>query len=316
MSSSSNFLNPFRPGIGTPPPLMGRRPNIEQVLKTTLNRLKTGEVMPNFAYLYGPRGNGKTVLLRWLEEQAASVRVLTITLDPIDLVSHMDLVAAVLKHVDPEKSGIELKNVLLKIPLLEAQLAQRDRPVHTLTDVLKATKRPLLIILDEAHTDDVSLGVLKTLMNAVQTAGSKIPIALVLAGTPGLEDKLRATGASYWSRSEKLPIGRLSTEASVDVITLPLDDMGIVADPVSVERLVHVANRYSYFLQLYGHAAFDAVQESGTNRFGPREFEVAVTGAMDSRTDYYMDRFQEFDDVNELQLARSVALAFKGHVVV
>ncbi len=84
--------------------------------------------------------------------------------------------------------------------------------------VLQAAKCPLLIVLDEAHMDDVRPDTLKSLMNAVQTVGwTKYQTALVLAGTPGLKDQfqLRQTQASYWIRGNRLPIGLLSPSAAL-----------------------------------------------------------------------------------------------------
>ena len=62
--------NPFRPGAGRPPAHMGRRPEVERPLLEVLTGLRTGEADNYLVYLYGPRGNGKTVLLGWLRERA------------------------------------------------------------------------------------------------------------------------------------------------------------------------------------------------------------------------------------------------------
>ena len=48
--------------------------------------------------------------------------------------------------------------------------------------------------------------------------GRARPIALVLAGTPGLETTLGAAGASFWSRGVTLPIGLLSDEEAHAVL--------------------------------------------------------------------------------------------------
>ena len=63
-------MNPFRPGAGRRPRYMGHRPAIERPLLDIVDRLRAGEADLRLTYLYGPRGNGKTVLLRWLAEQA------------------------------------------------------------------------------------------------------------------------------------------------------------------------------------------------------------------------------------------------------
>lgn len=63
-------MNPFQPGAGLLPGYMGHREGIERPLLDIVNRLRAGQRGPRLAYLYGPRGNGKTVLLQWLAEQA------------------------------------------------------------------------------------------------------------------------------------------------------------------------------------------------------------------------------------------------------
>ena len=63
-------MNPFRPGAGRRPGYMGHRPVIERPLLDIVDRLHAGEADLRLTYLYRPRGNGKTVLLRWLAEQA------------------------------------------------------------------------------------------------------------------------------------------------------------------------------------------------------------------------------------------------------
>lgn len=62
----------------------------------------------------------------------------------------------------------------------------------------------LLITFDEAHRAPASR--LAELLDKVREAGREMPVAIVLAGTPGLEDTPRKSGASYWSRGIKLGV--------------------------------------------------------------------------------------------------------------
>ena len=68
--ADSMSMNPFQPGAGLLPGYMGRREGVERPLLDFVDRLRAGQQGPRPAYLYGPRGNGKTVLLRWLANQA------------------------------------------------------------------------------------------------------------------------------------------------------------------------------------------------------------------------------------------------------
>jgi len=64
----------------------------------------------------------------------------------------------------------------------------------TLTDLLtlRCAHRPLVVLLDEAHTLDVAVG--RALLNAGQSTAAAAPFLLVLAGTPGLTQQLERAG--------------------------------------------------------------------------------------------------------------------------
>ena len=66
--------NPFAPGPGRMPPVLAGRETEQTQLRTCLLRLQNGkEVNPTL--LSAPRGMGKTVLLRWLQQQARAAKV-------------------------------------------------------------------------------------------------------------------------------------------------------------------------------------------------------------------------------------------------
>ena len=71
-----------------------------------------------------------------------------------------------------------------------------------------ALRKPVLVTIDEAHTLPLKLG--RALLSAGQRwQHSGLPAMLLLAGTPDLPEHLNAMGATFWERSEELPIGRL-----------------------------------------------------------------------------------------------------------
>ena len=67
----TDVLGPFQPGPGRMPPFLAGRETEKQLFEGLLQRLRSGKPPPSELILYGPRGNGKTVLLRWLREAAA-----------------------------------------------------------------------------------------------------------------------------------------------------------------------------------------------------------------------------------------------------
>ena len=86
---------------------------------------------------------------------------------------------------------------------------------------LRARPRPLLLALDEAH--QMGPGLARDVLNTVQELQSEgHPVLLILAGTPDLPRHLNAMGASFWDRSEKLPIGRLGPHDAAEAVRVPL----------------------------------------------------------------------------------------------
>ena len=148
------------------------------------------------------------------------------------------------------------------------------------------------------------------LLNAVQLAGQQRLVGAVLAGTPGLLDTLSASRASFWSRGEKLAVGLLSGGEACAVLAQPFLDAGLGADADVVAELARAADDYPYFLQLYGAAAWDAVQATGAGELRPEHVATAIEATSVPRRKYYRERYEEFRKENALPLARDVALAF------
>ncbi len=236
-------------------------------------------------WIYGPRGNGKTELITWFERQISELEtpIDLITLDPNDLAERQGLIDSVSQQLATRRGNWNfLENVQfdanIQLPGVGGVgITHGPRfSSRNLVAVMTASKRPILMTLDEAHT--ASPAVLKNLLDTLQLAGKMIPAGLVLAGTPGLEDTLQATGASYWSRGQTLAIGRLEPDSAAAVLAKPLLNAGFVTKSKAIERLVHVANRYPYFLQLYGRSAFSAVLDGKRRCLGTKEYDQGRTG--------------------------------------
>lgn len=69
---SRSRRGPFRPGPGRLPPYLAGRESEQALCRALLGDLTDGLAPPRELVLHGPRGNGKTALLVWLEQEAAS----------------------------------------------------------------------------------------------------------------------------------------------------------------------------------------------------------------------------------------------------
>ena len=73
---------PFRPGAGALPPYLAGRTSEQALCRALLGDLRDGLAPSRDLVLHGPRGNGKTALLVWLQQEAAAypgVDVLSLT---------------------------------------------------------------------------------------------------------------------------------------------------------------------------------------------------------------------------------------------
>lgn len=77
--------NPFVPGHGQMPPYLAGREREQAALRDLLAYLRAGTGAPRSAVLAGPRGNGKTALLRWFCREAETVDVDAVWLTPSEI---------------------------------------------------------------------------------------------------------------------------------------------------------------------------------------------------------------------------------------
>ena len=176
----------------------------------------------------------------------------------------------------------------------------------------RARKKPLVLLLDEAHTLDGEVG--GALLNASQLVGRSLPFLLVLAGTPNLRSHLNTMNASFWNRTERRPIGRLDAEATAAAIRRPLESEDIAIDGDALEHVVRESHGYPFFVQVWGQALWRQVSGKESPETGRRLTQGALAAAETDfdreKNDYYLDRYEELEKLRLLPVAREVAVAF------
>ena len=305
----STELGSFQPGTGRLPPYLAGREEEQALFREVSDDLRSGVPVARLLVVYGPRGNGKTALLRWAKREAegddgldAHWLVGSEIPAPGDFVARLGL-GSWLRKIAPESVSIAGIGVSLR--------GGEDRPL-LLAEALeaRAKAKPLLILLDEAHTLKPEVG--QWLLNAAQTAGRRAPFLLVLAGTPDLRARLSEMEASFWNRAEQLPLGRLDETAAGEAIRRPLAEDGIGVEEEALAHIVRESHGYPFFVQLWGRAVWDRVRGAGGGA-GPVTMAVAEEAAGEfeiRRNRYYSDRYRELEERELLPAARAVAAAF------
>ena len=309
MQPARSELDLFTPGPGGMPPYLAGREQEQQLCRTFLERLRKGAAPPRELILYGPRGNGKTTLLSWLAEEARGRDAVdVIHLTPAAIPNEERLVQRLL----PPKWWRTLLPGKVTISGVEWQPG-RPRDASSLDEVLAARseKKPLLLLLDEAHTLDAGVG--HALLNASQVVGRRRPFLLVLAGTPQLESRLSEMHASFWSRSELLPIGRLDAAATADALRVPLEGEKVAVDESALAKVVVASQGYPYFVQLWGEALWGRVvagRSAAGGRIAETDVEAVRADFEQRKGRYYLQRYNELQEEGLLPAARAVAEAF------
>ena len=322
-------ISPFNPGDGIIPPELTGREKEQHELRSCLARLQHKIAPSNNMIVCSPRGNGKTVLLRWFErfikeDNARNIDILWLTPDEIpttelllDQLARSDWRAKFAKDlqtsldatVSPEALGIPLGEANLTLHAGTAQ-QQKFRNLVAKELTARCTKKPLVVIIDEAHTLDIETG--RTLLNASQKTRAAAPFLLILAGTPGLQKQLQRMGATFWERSERLYPNLLSPRDTANALVKPLEKYHITCEGDCLETIIQDTQGYPYFVQLWGDKLFDALKQRGQARIDQDITKLARSEVDTRRKYFYRDRYNEIKEAQLAALATTLGTAFSA----
>lgn len=292
--------NPFAPGPGRMPPVLAGRETEQTQLRTCLLRLQNDkQVSPTL--LSAPRGMGKTVLLRWLQQQARTAKVEMLEISANEARTLLDLAGLLAPKLLEVASvsnkgkanigitGIELSRAVTMTP---AALAARLKQ-----ELIKQRRnKPLIISIDEAHT--LNPEVAQVLANLDQNlVKENCPIWTILAGTPGLTSRLAsaAVAATFIERSDPMSPSLLTGDAPREALVAPLEERGWSVNEAASRTILTDAQGYPFFLQLWGRALWEAGVSLKARRLDEAAVAMAGEAVNERRTIFYKDRCRELE---------------------
>jgi hypothetical protein len=301
--------NPYTPNAGAKPPaLAGRDEELEafQILLARLLRGRTEQSM----LVTGLRGVGKTVLLTRFGELAREGGWVTVDAEITKNADFGDrlvnLTRRALLQLAPRDRWKKRARRAARV-LRSFQLTLRsDGSVTAGFDVDPAEGLADSGILDEDLTDVfVALGEaaqeqgsgvvflidevqfldapeFEALIAAIhKTVQRQLPITLVGAGLPQLP-RLAGEAKSYAERLFKFPaIGRLTDDQARAALAEPARQLGLEFEADALRAVVEFTQGYPYFLQEYGNALWNQVDESPVTAV---DVEL-VRGAVEAKLD-------------------------------
>ena len=315
----TKFSNPFKPGSGHLPPYLAGRENEQDVFRNNLVDMSAGISPPAPTVLYGPRGMGKTVLLRWFKNEVEPsgakkdlIRVVWVTPDqlgsPSDLWKCLMPPETLKSKMTPEgvTAGFNVE-VLAASATWKAKDLFKQTFQKTLIDQCK--KQPLILLMDEAHKMDEDL--CNNLLNLHQIISPESPFMLVLAGTPGLQNFLSKVGASFVERSRNIGLGRLDEQSAADAVSKPFEEQGIQITDDALSLIVEDSQCYPYFLQLWGSSLWMEADKENLTCLSDEQVAVVKPDITIIKKKFYSKRRDKLDVLGLRSTAVAIAQEFQ-----
>ncbi len=337
--------NPFTPGYGAVPEVFaGRRTEFADFDDVIVPRLREG-IYEQARLLTGDRGVGKTVFLLHLEQDTRQqgdwvVRVaarpgegviadllgrLADALDDHDLarrlstraIESLRMLAGIRvgvegiaidldrPRVDTLNRGTELARLLVEAGRL-AQL--HDRVLVLLVDEAQNIHGPALADLCHALQEAQSTATTETAPNGA-TIRHHLPIAVYLAGLPGLVSQLQGAGATFFERSRHVNLGLLGEADVREGVRAFVGNRDVQVDAPAMDLLVELVQGYPYFLHLIGHRVWTA----GTGAvITLDEVQQGYAVALAELDGFYAERMRGLGDVQYDWLRTAATLDADG----
>ena len=303
----------FSPGTGARPPALTGREQEQGVLSRCLSDLTRGESPPHDVVMIGPRGNGKTALLGWLEDACGKVSVNVAKVVP----SRVSTEGALASELLPASPFMRLLPKKWSIGGVgKAEWEAPPAAAHGWVDRLirRCRRRPIAVLVDEAHTLDLNVG--QVLLNVSQMVRQQAPFVLVLAGTPGLLAHLGKMNASFWDRlgDGLLGIGLLDRAAAREALVKPLAEQNVCIDADALDPVIEQSQCYAYFVQLWGEALWNQRLATGETQLTAGHVKAAWAAVEKRTTEYYQRRYRELEAGRLLSAAEAVGPLFRDGV--
>lgn len=281
--------NPFTPGYGIIPAVFaGRQAEFADFEGVVLRRVAQGTYEPA-RMLTGDRGMGKTALLKQFEMEATEtghwvVRVSAVRGDAalpdvvealVDMLSDRDVAVKLpreAKQALKRVAGLTVGPTGVTVTDVRPKRGTSDRWHKDLTVILTEAGRlareagvALLILLDEAqNVDKAAMGALfhafqesqSTTVTERHPTGARIrqhlPLAVYVAGLPGLTALLRAAGTTFGERARHVSLPPLSDNDVVEALRAFAETRGVAVDADACDRFCALVGGYPYFLHVVG----------------------------------------------------------------
>lgn len=250
--------NPFTPSFGKIPPHMAGR---SRIASDVLQAFQNGVGDPNLSTIFvGSRGTGKTALLFYLSNEAASRGWVCVNVSAVpgmleDILERANEAAAHLveAHAKMRLTGINFAQLVGVEWAYEPQSMGNWRTrMNRLLTKLNSQDVGLLITVDEVNPE---LDEMVQLASVYQHfVGEDRKVGLLMAGLPSkVMSLLRNDSVSFLRRACRYRLGRVSDGEVQEALRLTIEEAGRSIEPAALEMATDAIAGFPYMMQLAGH---------------------------------------------------------------
>ncbi len=337
--------NPYTPGQ-LPRVFAGRAAELDK-LRDRLGRVSTfGEFAGPLLTFHGPRGLGKTSLLRSAQRDAERAGFVTVWVSISSGTSLLDEIAAqvdrALARTDTlsrsartrwrtvsRKRGAELAAYIgpvkatVKSESTQEHKSTPSAPIAALEELLTTASQlvespggaGLVLFLDELHAAErPALAVLLNVLQNLDGDRENVPLAVFAAGLPSTPDAITkaATFGERTSFSQLLALPRPDAEAALIDAARELE---VSWSPDAVELVLDAAHGYPYFLQLLGSSVWEHARPEAGDLLTPDHVLSGSGEAVEQLAALYQVRWNAATDGEKDLMAVMADLSPAGDAV-
>lgn len=313
--------NPYAPGA-LPRVLAGRAPELERVRGHLARVAAFGELAGPPMIFTGPRGVGKTSLLRAAEGDAAERGFVcawaSCTRGQPFLPELVNRVGRALEdhEVVPRqrrgrwKARLQQVGVEVGVPGLTAHAtmatdppgdpAPPPAPIAAVEDLLHEAAilvrerggAGLLVLLDEWHAPRrVDTAVFLNALQNLGGAAARNPLAVLAAGLPSTPEAL-VRAATFGERSTFVELPRLDQAAVTEAVREPARRLGVEWDVDALAVVADWARGYPYFVQLVAGSTWEAAGPQDGRTLAASDVAAGLPAAIRQMTAMFRARWR------------------------
>lgn len=325
--------SPYTPG-SLAEALPGRDAQMRGILERLAYLSYKHSLVGRIRAFVGPRGIGKTSLLRRAQQEAENLGFATVWITAGD---EMALAAAIADELERLSHGwaasartalrAAVKTVSISVagitvgagdtgsggsPPVGTGRALQDAVKSAIKGATEGGSRGLVIFVDEMQAGDAAgLKALAYAWQHLQAEAQDLPSLVVGAGLSHTPDVV-SKAVSFGERFEYLPLSNLDADAARHALVIPARAVGVDWEPDAVQAVLAETQGYPYFIQEFGDKMWHAAGLPGPGHtLRRRHFNAAYAEFKQSRDSMFRSRWVQTTPMEAKMLT---AMAVLGDV--